>query len=178
MTGIQTVFPSGQTTGSDVRTPQVENLLRLMCLSVIRSDMVGTGRRIKALMSYRGRSHAGAPEAPQERWRRGCRRADVSLWFSLWLLRWLLAPKKKKSWLRRSPSSQPTPASTSDLPARARQPWLTGPAPISGPRPLVSGAIPKLGPKLSDAAHWALWDSAAVWHIRPVTGADKGQDSC
>ena len=174
----QVVFLSGQTPGRDVGTPQVGNLVRRLCLSAILWDMVGTGRRTAALMSYRGRLHAGAPEAPQERWSRGCRRADVSFWFSLWLLPWLLAPRKKKSLLIRSPSNRSRPASTSDLPARARQSRLTGPAPYSPRRAPLGCDLAPISPNLSAILCKPLWDCAALWPIRPVTSADRGPRQC
>jgi hypothetical protein len=169
----QAISPAGQMFDPDVGTPQVGNLVRRLCLSVIRSDMVGSGRRLAAFNSGRGRVHA-----PQERWSRGCRRADVSFWFSQWLLPLPLAPKKKKSWLSRSRLSRPTPANTSNLPARARQPRHSGPAPhFSDKRPSCAAWLTQFH-NLRDYFGAALWATASLWPIRPACCQDRGQDKC
>ena len=169
----QALFPAGQAFDPDVGTPQVENLVQRLCLSVIRSDMVGAGRNLAAFMSYRGRAHA-----PQERWSRGCRRADVSFWFSQWLLPLLLAPRKKKSWLSRSRLSRPIPANTSNSPARARQPRHSGPAPhFSDKRPRCAAWLNQSYPNCYYFGA-ALWATASLWPIRPANCHDRGQDKC
>lgn len=179
MTGLeQFVFLTGQAESPDVGTPQVGNMVSLQCLSFPSSDRVSTGRFPSAFMSCRGLGHTNVHQAPQERWSRGCRRADVSSWFSQWSLPLLLAPRKKKSWLSRSPSSRPRPASTSDLPARARQPRLTGPAPTIFGKPLQGGGclrLPSPNHKFLRAPYWA---ATLLWPIRPANCQDRGQDRC
>lgn len=177
MRGLGMVFLTGQTLSRDVRTPQVENLALRQCPSLSNSDKVGAGRMRAAVNPDRGLVHAGAGKAPQERWSRGCRRADVSFWSSLWLQPWPLAPrKKKKSSLTRSALSRPRPESTSDLSARARQPRLNGPAPCLG---RLLACATWLNPShRNQTVAPCLWASAALSLIRPFGRHDKGQQIC
>ncbi len=171
------VFLTGQRLARDVGTPQVRNLVPSRCPWFPGSGKLSTGRIVVAVNAERGLAHAGADKAPQERWSRGCRRADVSFWSSLWLLPWLLAPrKKKKSWsLIRSRLSRPKPANTSDLSARARQSRLTGPAPYC-PRSLAFATRSHIP---SDPAYaLCLWANAELSLIRPSGRPDKGQNRC
>jgi hypothetical protein len=176
MRGGQTAFPTGQAVGSDVGTSQVENLVHRLCPSCPASDKVGSGRILAAINADRGLVHAGADAAPQERWSRGCRRADVSFWFSLRLQQCLLAPRKKnRSWLKKSPSNRPIPASTSNLAERARRPPLTGPAPPSACA-MAAGPCTFPTSQCPDAA--ALWATSRFSPIRPRERHHKGLDRC
>lgn len=126
---------SGLARAADVGRQQADNLDGLACLSERFSAMVTAGRTQAAFFSQWGRSRGSAKiNAPQEGWRRGCRRADVFCW--RWLLpqRWLPAPKrpKKPSWLNRSRLSRPTPANTNNTSGRAGRHWWTLPAPNFG----------------------------------------------
>lgn len=128
------VIPTGHKHRRDVGTPQAVNLDRRACHSILPWGMVAAGRAKSALIDNLVLGVGKRPQTPQEGWRRGCRRADVSFWSWQFWQRWLLAHvrKKSKSWSR-SRLSRPTPASTSDLPARAPQPRLSGPAPHARP---------------------------------------------
>ncbi len=125
------VFQTGQNPTPDVGRPQADNLGALTCHSGQVSDIVATGRTQAASMLNRGRARACVSVKPQERWSRGCRRADVSFWSWLWLQRWLPVPrrKKKSSWSNRSRLNRPIPANTSNRSGRAGQHAPATPAP-------------------------------------------------
>lgn len=172
-------FPTGQAQVADVGTSQVENLVQRLCPSSSLSGRVGAGRMLAAVNAEWGQKHAGAKVAPQERWSRGCRRADVSFWFSQWALPWLLAPRRKKSsWSSRSLSSRLKPASTSDLTARALRYSLNGPAPHQTRTRARSVAASSIPPTHFRPDGAPLWAGAPVWHIGPSGRHDKGQDRC
>lgn len=172
------VIPSGQTHRADVGTPQAANLVRLPCHSETLSDMILAGRTRAALMSYRGQARACVAGAPKKRWSRGCRRADVSFWFWLWLRPWLLAPRRKSLWLSRSRSSRPKPASTSDRSGQVAQPRLIAPAPNH--RLLRCGAVdrPAFSPNSVDFPRSGLWAAARAWRIAPFMRHYEGQQTC
>lgn len=116
----------------DETRQQAHNLDKRLCHSEIFSGMVTSGRTQAACNVNWGQGCKDAdPGAPQERWRRGCRRADVSCWPWLLLQPWPVAPRrpKKLSRLNRLRSSRPLPANTSNGSGRACQPRLTQPAP-------------------------------------------------
>jgi hypothetical protein len=91
---------------------------------------VAAGRPVSAKFS-KPRSGTLSVPAQQEKWSRGCRRAHKSFWLWLWPLSWQLAHRKRQSLHRKSPSSRPKPASTSNIPARAWRLSPAGPAPVS-----------------------------------------------
>jgi hypothetical protein len=127
------VFLAGHALTADVGTPQVVNLVLSSYHSEHLSGMVTAGRAKSALNSEQVPVDREVPEAPQEGWSRGCRRAHVSFWFWQWFRLSPLAPRKSLSKLSsRSLSSRNTPASTSNLAGRACQLWLGGPAPTPG----------------------------------------------
>jgi hypothetical protein len=127
------VFPAGHALPADVGTPQVGNLVQPSYQSGSLSDKVAKGRAKSALNSEQVPVDREVPEAPQEGWSRGCRRAHVSFWFWQWFRLSPLAPRKSRSKLSsRSLSSRNTPASTSNLAGRACQLLLGGPAPTVG----------------------------------------------
>lgn len=121
-------------------TPLDVNMASTCCPSRRASLWVASGRPVSA--KFRKPCPGAAMVlGQQEEWSRGCRRAHKSFWLWQWPLSWLLAHRKHRSLHRKSPSSRPRPASTSDLTARAWRPTPAGPAPylglpLGGPRPL------------------------------------------
>jgi hypothetical protein len=89
---------------------------------------VATGRQGSAKFN-KPRSGTLSVPAQLEKWSRGCRRAHKSFWLWPWPPSWLLAHRKRPSLHRKSPSSRPTPASTSNIKARAWRFSPAGPAP-------------------------------------------------
>ena len=175
----QSVFLTGQANPPDVGTQQVENLVEGPCLSMPDSGMVGAGQSAAAMNAERGLVHAGADTAPQKRWSRGCRRANVSLWLSPWAWHWLLAPRKKKfRSSSRFRSSRATPASTSNLLARARRLSPNGPDPHSDQACAIKAAGSASSLSQFDAHAAALWAQAGFSLIALSGRDDKGQDKC
>ena len=161
------VFLAGDSDVADVGTPQAANLHRLPCHSVSGSVMVISGRAKSAVNNNLVPDVSDDTPGPQEGWSRGCRRAE-SFWLWLWSPLWLPAPKKKKlSWSSRSRSSLSTPASTSNIPGRARRLSLTGPA----PHPLLPGMAGRASgtsaPRSEPALRWACGNHPALLHFGP-----------
>jgi hypothetical protein len=119
--------------------PPAVNMPRPCCPSPRASLWEVSGRPVSA--KFRKPRHGAlAVPAHEKEWSRGCRRAPKSFWSWLWPLSWQPAHRKRRSLHRKSPSSRPRPASTSDLTARA---WRFSPA---GPAPYQS--LPLCGPRL------------------------------
>ena len=114
------------------------NLTRPCCPLRHASLRVAAGRPVSAKFS-KPRSGTLSVPTQQEKWSRGCRRAHKSFWLWLWPLPLQLAHRKRRSLHRKSPSSRPKPASTSNITARA---WRLSPA---GPAPFSS--LPPSGPR-------------------------------
>jgi hypothetical protein len=105
------------------------NFARHCCPAHEASLWVTSGRRGSAMKK---KPRSGTFSVPaQGKWSRGCRRAHKSFWLWPWPLSWQLAPRKRRSLHRKSPSSRPTPANTSNSPARAWRQTPAGPAPAS-----------------------------------------------
>jgi hypothetical protein len=172
------VFPAGHAQWADVGTPQVGNLVGPSYQSGILSDMVGTGRAKSASNSEQVPGLRVGPEAPQERWSRGCRRAFVSFWFWQWSRLSPPAPKKKKLPWTRSPRKSWKPASTSNFPERAcRRLRPGGPAPIFGLLRLVAVCRPNF-PDIASLSRHALWAVPQLSPIRAVDCHDRRQTRC
>ena len=123
-------------------TSSEPNLMPPCCPLRHPSLWVAAGRPVSAKFS-KPRSGTLSVPTQQEKWSRGCRRAHKSFWLWLWPLSWQLAHRKRRSLHRKSPSSRPKPASTSNILARAWRLSPVGPAPFfslppSGLRPLLS----------------------------------------
>jgi hypothetical protein len=105
------------------------NLARPCCPLRHASLWVASGRPLSAKIS-KPRSGTLSVPTQQEKWSRGCRRAHKSFWLWPWPPSWQLAHLKSPSrWHRKSLSSRPTPASTSNITARAWRLSSAGPAP-------------------------------------------------
>lgn len=146
--------------GRAFSTPRAANVTRACCPSSRASLWVAAGRPSSATFR-KPRFGTGLVAAQQEEWSRGCRRALRSFWSWLWPLSWLPAHRKRRSLHRKSPSSRPRPASTSNLTARAWRPSPAGPAshlglPPSGPRqffqPSSAGSLRLSGTVSADLA--------------------------
>lgn len=169
------IFPASHTTSADVGTPQVENLVWRSYQSENLSDKVTTGRAISAFNSEQVPDSREDSEAHKERWSRGCRRAHVWFWFWQWFRLSPLAPRKKKSWLSRSPSNRLTPASTNNLPERACRFTPVRPAPTLGL--LRHGAVCRLDFPNIAGLNRCLWAAPRLSPIRAVD-LSRRQDRC
>lgn len=104
---------------ADVAMPQAGALGIFACQSGALSAIVHAGPSDLAYVSQWGPAQG---TALQENRSRGCRAPKSPFWHFAWLPSWQHAPRKKKlSTLtnRRSPSSRPTPANTSNPKGRA-----------------------------------------------------------
>jgi hypothetical protein len=171
-------FPAGHVQPADVGTPQVVNLVWPPYQSGILSDMVAAGRAKSAVNSEQVPETREGSEAPLEGWSRGCRRAHVSFWFWQWFRPWLPVPRKKSRLKRlKSPSSRPTPASTSNLPARACQLRQSRPAPNLGL--LRYSAVDRQKyPEESNTLPWQLWAVVQFLHVGSADCHDRSMDRC
>lgn len=170
------VIPTGHTQGRDVGTPQAVNLDRRACHSIYPWGMVTAGRAKSALIDNLVLGVGKRPQTPQERWRRGCRRADVLFWSSQFWQHWLLAHVRNQSKsLSRFRLSRPTPANSSDLSARAPQLRLSGPAPHAR---LCAPAFNF--PDMTVFSLLALWGRRSLSALRLPLGPawHRGPDAC
>jgi hypothetical protein len=111
--------PQAADCAADVAMPQPGALGIFSCQFGALSAIVHAGPSDLAYVSQWGPAQG---TALQENRSRGCRASKSPFWHFAWLPSWLHAPRKKKSSTltsRRSPSSRPTPANTSNPEGRA-----------------------------------------------------------
>lgn len=111
--------PQAADCAADVAMPQPGALGIFSCQFGALSAIVHAGPSNLAYVSQWGPAQG---TALQENRSRGCRAPKSPFWHFAWLPSWQHAPRKKKSSTltnRRSPSSRPTPANTSNPDGRA-----------------------------------------------------------
>ena len=111
--------PQAADCAADVAMPQPGALGIFSCQFGALSAIVHAGPSNLAYVSQWGPAQG---TALQENRSRGCRAPKSPFWHFAWLPSWQHAPRKKKSSTltnRRSPSSRPTPADTSNPDGRA-----------------------------------------------------------
>jgi hypothetical protein len=170
-------FPAGHVTKPDVGTPQAENLVWPSYHSECRSDIVSAGRAKSAVNREQVPGARTGSEALLEEWSRGCRRAYVSFWFWQWSRLSPLAPKRLSRPRTRSPLTRSTPASTSNLPERARQLRRDRPAPNFG-RLRDSAVGWPCSPENSAVSLLPIWAAGLLSPIGSAGCHDRSMDQC